>query len=345
MTPGWGRDLFALPRGPVPLVLWFRVAFVTGLPLIGLTTAGLPVPGVVAATTGLLVTLADVGVTRGGRVGSMLLALATLTAGGAIGNHFGSAAPWLAEALVLASALVAGWVVKSQPAIAVAARFGAVATAVGAGTLPADARLLLPMAGGGALALAAAHASWLALGQIPDQNYMDWRHGLHRALAGTGAGPRYALAYGAMTALALLAAGHLGVTRPYWAALTVVLVMRPEGTESLRLLMQYSLGTLIGVALAAATAPHVEDPVALAVIATLAAASARLGLAVQPLLGFTAMNLYFMIAIDTALRLTGGAPHLLGSRLYDVLVGCLFALAGTLLASRGQHAPGAASPG
>jgi hypothetical protein len=333
MLPGWERDLFALPRGRIPFVLWLRVGFAAGLPLIGLAAAGQPAPAVVAGTAALLTTLADVGVTRPGRTASMLLALGTLIAGAIVGNGLGSADPWLAEALVLAAALVAGWVAASQPAIAVAARFGAVATAVGAGLPPSSPLLLAAITAGGALAIAAGWASWLAIGQTPDQNFMDWRHGLHRALAGAGAGPRFALAYAAMAALALLAAGHLGVIRPYWAALTVILVMRPEGTESLRLLLQYAVGTLLGVALAAIPVRLVDDAVALAAIATLAAASARLGLAVQPMLGFAAFNLYAMIAVDLGLRATGGSPHLLGGRLYDVAMGCLFALAGTLLAT------------
>jgi hypothetical protein len=335
MAPSWEREAFALPHGRVPFILWVRVAFAAGLPLIGLTAAGAPAIGVVAGTTALLITLADVGVTRRGRVGSMLLALGTLMAGGILGNRFGASDPWLAEGLVLGSALVAGWVVSSQPAIAVAARLGAVATAVGAGFPPSDPRLLLAMAAGGGLALTAAAASWLALGQTPDRNFMDWREGLRRALAGADAGPRFALTYGAMTALALFAAGAIGVTRPYWAALTVILVMRPAGAESLRLLLQFSVGTLAGVALAALPVRWLEDPVALAAVAALAAASARLGLAVQPVLGFVAINFYGMIAVDMALRATGGSPGLLGARLYDVLVGCVFALVGTLLAARG----------
>ena len=66
---------------------------------------------------------------------------------------------------------------------------------------------------------------------------------------------RFAIVVALTAALALFAANHLGVTRAYWATLTVVLVMRREGMVSLKLTLQYLAGTLLGIPLATCDTP------------------------------------------------------------------------------------------
>ena len=161
---------------------------------------------------------------------------------------------------------------------------------------------------------------------------MDWRAGVHRALAGAGAGPRFAVCYALASAFALFAADYVGVERPYWATITVMMVMRREGLESLQLVLHYMAGTLIGIVVAAAITQVVKPPLVLAFLATAFAACARLGFALNPALGFTGFTVFFMLAIDFALHGSGMPAHLLATRLYDVAVGCALALAGTLVA-------------
>jgi uncharacterized membrane protein YccC len=64
------------------------------------------------------------------------------------------------------------------------------------------------------------------------------------------------------------------------------------------------------------------------------AASARLGLALNPALGFMGFTVFFMLNIDVALQGEAIHTHLLSTRLYDVTVGCVLALLGTLVAAK-----------
>jgi uncharacterized membrane protein YccC len=159
---------------------------------------------------------------------------------------------------------------------------------------------------------------------------MDWRAGVRRALAGTDAGPWFAICYAVACAIALLAAGGLGVARPYWATVTVMMVMRREGLLSLKLVVQYMVGTLAGILAAAALQWAFPAPLALALLATAFAAFARFGMALNPGLGFAAFTVFFLLAVDLAVAGSALAAHLLSNRFYDVAVGCAIALAGTL---------------
>jgi hypothetical protein len=75
MTPLPLNELFRIAPGPIPLLLFVRVALAVGIPLLGFTLAGQPVAAVAGGATAMFVTLCDVGSTRRGRVGMMLLAL------------------------------------------------------------------------------------------------------------------------------------------------------------------------------------------------------------------------------------------------------------------------------
>ena len=69
---------------------------------------------------------------------------------------------------------------------------------------------------------------------------------------------------------------------------------------------------------------------ALAAFAVISAASARLGFALNPTLGYAGFTAFFILSIDLVLRGHGMPPHLLSDRLYDVSIGCLLALGATL---------------
>lgn len=328
--PGWSRDLFKIAPGPLPIAVAARVVAATGIPLLGGLAAGHVVAGVIGAACALLVTMADIGTTRASRVGSMAAAAAAMIVGGTIGAKLGGST-YADEAVVLAAAAVAGWVSGSHPAIAAVARFGAIATAAGAGLQFSDPAVAAAALAGGVLAIAVTFAGWWITGVPAADNAMDWRAGVRRALAGADAGPWFAICYAAACAVALLAAGELSVARPYWATVTVMMVMRREGLMSLELVIQYMVGTLVGILAAAAIESVVHAPLVLALLATAFAAFARFGLALNPGLGFTAFTVFFMLAVDLAVQGTGLATHVLSTRLYDVAVGCALALAGTLV--------------
>jgi hypothetical protein len=336
----WSRDLFKIAAGPLPVAIATRVAVAAGIPLfVGLATGHL-VAGVIAAACAVLVTLADIGTTRAQRVGSMAAATAAMVVGGTIGAKFGGTT-YADEAIVLAAAAAAGWVSGSHPSIAAVARFGAIATAAGAGLQFTDPMVAVMALGGGALAIAVTYVAWWITGVPAADNAMDWRAGLRRALGGADAGPWFAICYAAACAIALLAAGALGVARPYWATVTVMMVMRREGLMSLELVIHYMAGTLAGILAAAALQWAFPAPLALALLATAFAAFGRFGMALNPALGFAAITVFFMLAVDLAVAGSNLAGHILSTRLYDVAVGCALALIGTL-AVRALKRPAAA---
>jgi hypothetical protein len=333
MLASWTHDLFKLAPVPHPLAVSFRLGVVVGVPLFGGLATGNILAGVIAAACGLLVTLADIGTTRAVRVSTMVAAGFAIIAGGTVGALLGGTT-YADEALVLLSAFTAGWVSASHPGIAAVARFCAVATAVGAGMQFTNPEIALAALAGFLMAIASAFLSWWLFGLPPQENLVDWRAGLRRALGGVGAGPRYAICYATTACVALFVAKSLGVNRPYWATVAVLVVMRREGTVSIKMIAQYMIGTLAGI-LAAALVVHLVSmlPV-IAFIAVACAAFARVGLALNPALGFMGFTAFFMLAIDIALQGEAVHTHLLSTRLYDVAVGCLLALLGTLVATK-----------
>jgi Fusaric acid resistance protein-like len=333
MPSGWTNDLFKLGPGPLPLAVALRAGAAVGVPLLGGVATGNVLQGVIAAACALLVTLADIGTTRPTRVGNMVAAGFAILAGGTLGALLGGTT-YADETLVLLSAFIAGWVSASHPGIATVARFCAVATAVGAGMEFTDPTVAFAGFAGTAIAITSAFLDWWLFGLPPQQNLVDWRAGLRLALGGAGAGPRYAMCYAVTACVALLVAELLGMSRPYWATVAVLVVMRREGTVSLQMIVQYMIGTLAGILLAALIVRLIPALLVIALIAVACAAFARLGLALNPALGFMGFTAFFMLALDVALQGEATHIHLLSTRLYDVAVGCVLALLGTLVATK-----------
>jgi len=236
---------------------------------------------------------------------------------------------------------VAGWASASYPAIAAVTRYFAIAAAAGSGMRFSDPDVLLSLAIGGAMAFVALLLVWKSFRIPSDDNLMDWRAGVRRAFSGADAGIRFTLCYGATAAVALFAATWLGVKEPFWATLTALMVMRREGIASLELTIHYAIGTIVGVIIGAAILRWVAQPLPLAVLSTFVAGFARIGFAINPSLGFMAFTTFLLLVVSVINLSAGIVPHLLEARVYDVTVGCILALAGTLAATypRFQRAP------
>jgi hypothetical protein len=338
VTASLYRDLYQIGSVAGIRAVLFRVALAVALPLIGGVLLGHPVAAVCGGATALFVTLSDVGNRAGVRLGTMLAGWMLIVLGGTLGHLLGDT-PYGREAVVLLAALVAGWASGSHPGIAAVTRFFAVATAAGAGMRFHDPDVLLNVLLGGVSALVTALAVW-GWFRIPShQNYMDWRAGVRRAYHGADAGVRFALCYAAAAAVALFAASALGVKESFWATLVVLMVMRREGIACLELTIHYALGTIVGVVASAAVLRFVSDPLALAVLATLVAAFARVGFSLNPCLGYTSFTM-FLLFIEQVIAGGGAAiPHMFETRLYDVSVGSVLALAGTLAAIYPRFSP------
>ena len=332
MNFSWYRDLYKIGSLAGVKAVAVRVTLAVGIPLLGGVLIGHPAAGVAGGATGLFVTLSDIGTTRGVRLGTMFAGWLAIVGGATLG-HLLSGTPYGRESVVLLCALVAGWASGSHPGIAAVTRFLAIAAAAGAGMHFTDPDVLLSLVIAGVTAFIAALIVWKIFGIPSDDNVMDWHAGVRRAFSGADAGIRYTLCYGAAAALSLFAATWLGVKDSYWATLVVLMVMRREGIASLELTIHYAAGTIVGVIVAAGILHWVEQPLALAVLATLVAALIRIGFAMNPSLGYMAFTMFMLFIASIILLSAGVAPHLLEARIYDVTVGCVLALAGTLAAS------------
>ena len=331
MNTPWYRHLYRIGTVTGVTAVTARMVIAVGIPMLGGVLLGHPAAGIAGGSTALFVTMSDIGTTPRVRLGTMFAGWLAIVGGGTLGHMLGGT-PNANEIVVLVSALVAGWASGAHPGIAAVTRFFAIATAASTGMHFADPDVLLNMVVGGATAIGAALAAWKWSGIPASDNVMDWRAGVQRAFSGADAGVRYTLCYGAAAATALFAATWLGVSDPYWATLVVLMVMRREGTVSIELTLQYAAGTLLGVAIAAAILHWIEYPLALAVFATMVAAGARVGFAINPALGYMSFTMYLLFVVHVIEVSAGTMPHLLGARIYDVFVGSVLAVAGTLAA-------------
>jgi Fusaric acid resistance protein-like len=338
MHLSWSRDLYRIgtPRGAGAVTL--RLLLAVAVPMLGGLLLGYPVAAFAGGATALFVTLSDVGDRAGVRFATMAVGGLLIVLGGVLGHELGSTS-YARETVVLLSALLAGWASGSHPGIAVVTRFFAIAVAAASGG-----RLGAPGTAQGALvgavmALVAAELAWRVFGTPAHENLIDWRAGVRRALHGSDAGMRFTLCYAAAAAIALFAARTLGVQDPAWATFVVLMVMRREGIACLELTIHYALGTILGVVIAALLLQVVSAPLGLTLLAIGAAAVTRVGFALNPSLGYLTFTAFLLFGVHLA---SGHAvpPHLLAARVYDVSVGCLLALAGTLAATY----PGGAVP-
>ena len=326
------RDLYTIGSVTGVKAVTVRVMLAVGIPLIGGVLLGHPAAGVVGGTTGLFVTMSDIGSTPPVRLGTMFAGWVAIACGGTLGHMLGGT-PNANEVVVLISALIAGWASGAHPGIAAVTRYFAIATAAATGMRFADPDVMLSLGVGGASSFAAAFVVWKWSGIPSADNVMDWRAGVRRAFSGADSGVRYTLCYGAAAAASLFAASSLRVSDPYWATLVVLMVMRREGTVSFKLTIQYAVGTIAGVVIAAAILHWIEVPVLLAVFATMMAALARVGFSINPALGFMSFTMYLLFVVHVIDVSSGIMPHLLGARIYDVVVGCVLAMTGTLAAT------------
>jgi hypothetical protein len=339
MIPVWYRDLYKIGSAAGATAVVFRVALAVGIPLIGGVYLEHPHAGVAGGATALFVTFSDIGETPQVRLATMVAGWAAIVVGGTLG-HFLGATPYGREIVVLLCALVAGWASGSHPGVAAITRFFAVAAAAGTGMHFGDSEVMLSAAVGGATAFASAFLVWRWFRVPSDDSLMDWHAGIRRACRGTDAGIRFTVCYGAAAAVALFAASSLGVNDSFWATLVVIMVMRREGIASLELTIHYAVGTVVGVLSGAAILHLGESAITLAVLATLVAALARVGMAINPALGFMAFTMFLLFSVHATLAGDGSsAPHLLETRIYDVTVGCVIALIGTLAATYPRFGP------
>ena len=168
--------------------------------------------------------------------------------------------------------------------------------------------------------------------------------GVRRAFAGADTGPWFAICFAAACAVALFIAQSLGVQSPYWACYAVIATMRREGMVSRKLMLQYIIGTIAGIPIAAFLGVMADTPGVRASIATLAGASGRLGFMLNPAIGYLSFIVFLVMLVEIARQGTPPADVVM-ARAFDVAVGCAIAFVATQVASLPlQRRPDARTP-
>lgn len=325
-TPPWHRGLrFMLAIG-IPATLGFA-----------LDQAAL---GVIPAMCAFLVSQNDLGGGLHQRLYAMAGTLLCIVLGGLAGASV-NYNYWLPFIAVFLCGYLVGRIHNTSMVVENMARFFAVGLIV-VTTLKLASPILLPLAlAGGIGAIAIVTIDYAISRAKPTDLRGNWRAGLARFRAGQAASFRFAICYAVTTTLALAWAEKFSAQRAGWVAITTILVMRPDGSESLKLIMQRMLGTLLGVSIAGALFRWINSEWALLVGVWVMAALVPVGSAKHRWLGIGAATALVMVLIDLGLFNDGGARQLLIVRIIDTVMGCVLALIGTLIASPRNTTPSA----
>lgn len=138
----------------------------------------------------------------------------------------------------------------------------------------------------------------------------------------------FALCTGLSITAANLAGAWLGLGHPYWATLTILVVMRSEIEPSADVITDRVLGTLMGVAAVAllVTVAPGQGPLLAGMI--VAAALRWPAFRVHVALGTAAITVFVLLLGELLAASPPAAIHLLQDRLLATMVGCCFAMAG-----------------
>ncbi|MGC3979973.1 MAG: FUSC family protein [Steroidobacteraceae bacterium] len=326
------KDLVTLNTAPLPWPRGLRFMLAIGLPILIGFVMGAAALGVVASMCAFLVSQNDLGGSLRSRLNAMAATLLCIVIGGVAGastdrNY------WLPFIAVFLCGYSVGRLHSTSMVMENMARFFAVAL-IAASTLHFSQPTLLPLAlAGGIGAIAIVALDYALRRHSPADLRGNWRAGLARFRAGQAASIRFAICYAATTTVALAWAEAYSAERAGWVAITTILVMRPDGAESLQLILQRMLGTLLGITIAGALFRWLDSSWALLIGIWSIAFALPLGSARHRWLGIGAATALVMMLIDLSLFENGGARELLEVRIIDTAVGGVLALLGTLLAS------------
>lgn len=146
----------------------------------------------------------------------------------------------------------------------------------------------------------------------------------------------FALAVAVAVPLAFLTSLSLGLHRPYWALIAIVLVLRADAMSSRQLMGQTLAGTALGVAVALLYGYLL--PYHAALLAGMAVAALLRWPAQQRhgALGMAVLTVFIMLLLELLAGNARGATHDIVERLVDMAVGCVFAMVALGLDRLGQ---------
>ena len=148
----------------------------------------------------------------------------------------------------------------------------------------------------------------------------------------------FAVAVAIAVPLAFLTSVALGLHRPYWALIAVVLVLRADALDSRTQMFQLLGGTLLGVVAAIAFGYAMPSHFALLIAMALAALIRWPAQHLHGALGTAALTAFIMLLLELVAGGISPAAHDILERLIDVSVGCVFAVLALVLDRLGQYA-------
>ena len=147
----------------------------------------------------------------------------------------------------------------------------------------------------------------------------------------------FAVIVAVAVAAALLASKALGIERPNWAILAIVVAVRNDPVLSRESVVNLLLGTAAGVVVAIAYERVFTSETALMVGMALAALVRWPAQRLHGALGLGAMAVFVIMLLQLVAHYSGLTSHAPSDRLIDVSLGCAFAVAASLV-NRGAQA-------
>ena len=317
-SPGWGVGL--------------RFSVGCGVPPVIGVAAGQPALGVFAAVGALFPLLSDIGGTLRERLTLMLATSCAMTLCAAIGA-LTAGDLWIVLAMTALGAFAIAWVADRHRPLEMVFRFATVGLVIGSGAQIHARGAALAFFCGGLFAGLVVIVGYLVRRAQAAPPLPTWSRGFRLLLSGqTVAGMRFALCFVAASAIAVAATPILGLQRGFWITITVLFVMRPDGPQSLKLVLQRFIGTVGGIAVAALIVELSHAPWILILWVVCLGFLAPNGQQRNYALGVGLVTAMTMVLLDLALLSQGGDRQLLGIRLLDTGIGCLLAFAGTVIA-------------
>ncbi len=323
----FARAVVALRSSAPPRAAMLRSGAAIGVGFIGFLALGSPEQAVVCAFFTNFLCLADKATDLPTRVWVQLLGAVLCIGAGAIGILVAGNPPMILLTTFVV-ALFAGFVHGTAPGVEAIPRYALICLVVSAflpvGTMP----ILLALAAGTAVSLATV---------VLDDHIRHGRRGIRIArmrAAVVYPGPRFSLVYGLATVAGLGLGLALIATRPYWVALTTILVMQPDRRANTIRAVQRFLGTLAGVVaafLVVLIAPTAARSQTLLLLAVVLPFVWPLGFERNYAFGVAILSMWVLVLIDTALPPGEIAGPLFLARLSNTSIGCALALAGSFV--------------
>lgn len=288
-----------------------------------------------AMVTSILAFTLDTGGPALHRLGWMGAAGLVVIAGTGIGTLVAGDMPLIVVAFALVGVLYA-LVESIHPSAAAAARFMCLTLAVGALYAPLKG-VDVAVVGAFVLYAWAVSLAWDFITGLPRPSTAPL---LPTVFARIRATERerwvFAAAVAIAVPLAFLTSLTLGLHRPYWALIAIVLVLRADALSSRQLMVQTLAGTLLGVAAALVYGYALPFHAALLFGMAVAALIRWPAQQLHGALGTAALTAFIMLLLELVAGSVGGAAHDIVERLIDVVVGCAFAMVALVLDRFGQ---------